>query len=93
MDVQDAIRRSEAIVGVAFFDEDVGRVRAEEVEFDGGRNAWLVTLGPMRPAVDTRAGRVASLRGDAVMKRSCEVVVVSAGSGTVGAVTIEQVDA
>ena len=92
MDVQEAIKRAKDFVGVAFSDEDVAQVRTEEVEFDGGRNAWLVTLGLMRPAIDTRAGQVASLLGNAVMKRSYRVFVVSDESGTVDAVRIKQVD-
>ena len=92
MDVQEAIKRAKAFVDLAFSDEDVGQVRTEEVEFDGGRNAWLVTLGLMRPSIDTRAGQVASMLGNAVMKRSYKVFVVNNDSGTVDAVKIKQFD-
>lgn len=92
MDVQDAIKQAKAFVDVVFSDEDIGQVRTEEVEFDGDRNAWLVTLGLMRPAIDTRAGQVASLLGNAVMKRSYKVFVVNNDSGAVDAVKIKQFD-
>lgn len=92
MDVQEAIKKAKSFVGIAFSDEDIGQVRTEEVEFDADRNSWLVTLGLMRPAIDTRAGQVASLLGNAVMKRSYKVFVVNAESGTVDAVRIKQFD-
>lgn len=92
MDVQEAIRRAKDFVGVVFADEDVAQVRTEEFEFDQERNAWLITLGLMRPAIDTRAGQVASLLGNAVLKRSYKTFVVNNESGKVDAVKIKLFD-
>lgn len=92
MDVQDAIRRAKDFVRVAFADEEVAQVRTEEFEFDRERNAWLITLGLMRPAVDTRAGQIASMLGNTVMKRSYRVFVVNNESGDVDAIRIKKLD-
>ena len=67
MDVREAVRTARAFVGVACSDENIGQVRTEEVGFGRDRDARLVTLGLMRPAVGTRAGQVASMLGNAVM--------------------------
>ena len=92
MDVQEAIKRAKDVVSVAFADEDVAQVRTEELEFDPERNAWSITLGLMRPAIDTRAGQVPSLLGKSVLGRSCETFSVKIGSGAVDAGKIKLFD-
>ena len=90
MDVQDAIKRAKDFAKVIFSDEDVAQVRTEEFEFDSDREAWLITLGLMRPAIDTRAGQIATMLGNTAYKRSYRVFAVSDRSGTVESVKIKQ---
>ena len=92
MDVQDAIKAAKEFVPVVFSGEDVAQVRTEEYEFDHDRDVWLITLGLMRPAIDTRAGQIATMLGNAAYKRYYRVFTVNNHSGKVEAVKIKVFD-
>lgn len=92
MDVQDAIKAAKDFARIVFADEDVAQLRTEEFEFDAERDAWLVTLGLMRPAIDTRAGQIATMLGNTAYKRSYRVFAVNDKSGQIESVKIKQFD-
>ena len=49
MHVKDAVRMAKTYVTDLFADEEIYNVGLEEVEFDGMKNGWRITVGFSRP--------------------------------------------
>ncbi len=89
MKVEEAITRAKAFVREVFANEEVSQIRLEEVEFDDNDNAWLVTIGLMRPII-TKQEHMPSYLSQAPLKRTYKVVKIADDGGAIPSVKIRQ---
>ena len=92
MDVKQAVEAAKAYVPEAFAGEDVKEVRLEEVEFDEARDVWKITLGLMRPALDSRSGQVAAILGNTQYKRVYRVFSITDKTGEIKSIKMRQLE-
>lgn len=90
MDVKEAVAKARTFAQDAFGADDLGLIRLEEIDHDDVARDWLITLGLYRPAVASRGQQIASLMGNAELKRSYRVFRVSEATGDVKSVKIRE---
>ena len=76
MDVKEAVANAKTYLSRVFAGEEVVDVRLEEVEYDSRDQAWLITLGLMRPTFLGNQGQIAAIMGPKPLKRTYKVVRV-----------------
>ena len=89
MKVEEAIARAKSFMHEVFADEAVTQVRLEEVEFDDRENAWLVTVGLMRPII-SKQDPVPSFLSEIPLKRSYKVVKIADDGGAIPSAKIRE---
>ena len=88
MEVKEAAREARKYVSELFADDKATDIALEEVDFDHESNAWLITIGFMRPSpgIKTVDARIISpwLRP---LERSYKVVHINDETGKVTALS------
>ena len=85
MDVKEAVGTAKAHVTDLFAGEEIMNVGLEEVEFDGTKSAWRITIGFSRPW-DQKNTLTAAL-GEGRPGRSYKVLLVDDKTGRIDSLT------
>jgi hypothetical protein len=75
VEIKEAISKAKEFVANVMSDEEVSQIRLEEAEFDDREDAWLITLGVMRPSV-SKTSLIPNLIVERALKRSYKIVKV-----------------
>lgn len=89
MEAREAISKAKAFAAEMLSDEGASQIRLEEIEFDRDHDAWLITIGVMRPSANSR---LASLTFDPPMKRSYKIVKVPNDGSSIPSMKIRVFD-
>ena len=92
MDAREAIKAAKSYVEYALEGEDVAQIRLEEIEFDDQAGAWVVTLGLLRPNMESKSEMVSNLLGNKSYKRSYKILTINDSDATVKSMKIRQIE-
>ena len=92
MDAREAIKAAKSYVEYAFEGEDVAQIRLEEIEFDDQAGTWIVTLGLLRPNIESKSEMVSNLLGNKSYKRSYKILTINDSDATVKSMKVRLIE-